>query len=150
MSGESEETTGGRQVFELAPTEGLQFALGLGAVSIVAAVVCAIAFGLGYLVFAVGTGPAIFYLVSGAPRAIEVHADRVVNRYALRKDRRIPAAELTLQRLPGELVLIHGSDTITFDAESVPGGALERCGEAIEAIAPESAHHTGGLGGEGG
>ncbi|MGE0791870.1 MAG: hypothetical protein AB7S26_39720 [Sandaracinaceae bacterium] len=130
------------QVFDLTPTEGLKLALFVAAVSVAVAVLCAIFFGVGFVVLVVGIAPALFYLVSGAPNAIEVHEDRVVIRYAMRKDRTIPAGELTLQRLPGELVLIHGNDTILFDAESVHEGALDRCGDAIEAVAHETIHRA--------
>lgn len=134
---------GGVRVFDLAPGEGAYLALGLGVLSVVVGAALAALFGFGFVVLGAGAGRASFYTLAGAPRAIEVHGDRVVVRYAIRRDRTIPGAELILQRLPGELVLIHGNDTILLDGEVIADrSVLERCGEAIEGVARETIRRT--------
>ena len=125
------------QTFELPPSDAVQLAFIVGAISLGLGVIAAFVFGFAFLVLTVGTGPALFFLLSGVPEALEVHADRVVIRYALKRERVIPASELMLQRLPGELMLVHGNDSFVLDEELFGPGLIEPCGEALAKIAQQ-------------
>jgi hypothetical protein len=93
-------------------------------------------------------GIAIAWLTGLGPRAIEVAADAVVVRSHLRPARRIAAADLTFQLLPGELALFgRGGRSVALAprdqlktiieiaAERFPEGSLEACVEALGEVA---------------
>jgi len=126
------------QGFEIGTSGGLSIAMVVGAVSIVAAVICSLVFGVGFVFLFAGAGPALLHLISGAPKAIEVDGEKAVIRYGLRADRSIHGSELTIQRAPEELILIVGTETLSFDKGAFESGTFDRCTAALSAIARET------------
>ncbi len=125
----------GAQVFALRPSQRTQAALAVAALSVLGAAVSAVWVGWAILYLAAGLGPAVYFLMSGVPRSIEVGAERVVVRFVLRGDRVLSTAALTVHLRPGELGLVHGNDTLLFGAALFDGGAIERVGEALAKVA---------------
>jgi hypothetical protein len=82
-------------------------------------------------------GLAVARLARLGPRAIEITPEGVTIHARLRPPRRIPASDLELHLLPGELVLRgRGGDTIVeIDADRFPDGGLEACVEALREVA---------------
>lgn len=89
-----------------------------------------------FLLLFAALGPGLFYVLSGAPRAIEVGHDEVVVRSWLRRARHLPASHLAVQYDGEELVLVTADETIALSAELFPHGSLERCIDALRAIVP--------------
>lgn len=121
-------------VFPLAPSNAAQVALTVGALSLGASVLFAVLYGAVFIVFVAGAAPALWYLLAGAPRAIEVHSDRVLLRRRIGGAVTLLGAELTLQRLPDELVLVTPRRTYCLEVE-VFVGRHDACAEAIAAVA---------------
>lgn len=99
--------------------------------AIVLSIVVLLTTGRFFLLFIAALGPGLFYLLSGAPRAIEVHHDAVVIRSWLRAPMRLPATELSARRSEHELVLGTGDATYAIAAEHFPEGELDRCTAAL-------------------
>lgn len=88
-----------------------------------------------FLLLFVAFGPGLYYLLSGAPRAIDVHHDAVVVRSWLHAPKRLPAAVLAVERHLDGLVLATPDVTIELGAEHFPDGAFERCARALRDVA---------------
>lgn len=110
---------------------GLVLSLGAIALSIALFVLT----GQLFLLFFVAFGPGLYYLLSGAPRAVEVHHDAVVIRSWLHPAKRLPAAELAVKRYSEGLVLATPDLRIELGAEHFPEGAFERCAAALRHVA---------------
>jgi hypothetical protein len=91
--------------------------------------------GRRFVLFFALIGPTVVYALSGAPRLIEVHSDRVVLRYWLRAMRTLRGAALFVQQMPDELVLVHESETYTIPRDQFPNDSFARCADAMEPMA---------------
>src|SRR5690606_6794979 len=91
--------------------------------------------GQPYLCFFVAFGPGLYYLLTGAPRSVDVHHDGVVIRSWLQAPKRLPAAELEVEHHPEGLVLATPDLRIELGAEHFPEGSFERCAHALREIA---------------
>lgn len=76
-------------------------------------------------------GPALFYVLSGAPRMVEVHHDAVVIRSWLRAPVRLPASELSVHWRDFDLLFARGGATLSIAADHFPAGSLDRCVVAL-------------------
>lgn len=84
-----------------------------------------------HFLFFVALGPGLFYLVSGAPRLIEVHHDRVEIHSWLRRPVRMPASELTVV-VGGTEVAFESSDAeLPIPHDHFPDGSLTRLVAAL-------------------
>lgn len=115
-------------------TARLSIVLGLGA--IVLSIAILLLTGRIFLLFFVAFGPGLYYLLSGAPRSLDVHHDSIVIRSWLRAPRRLPSAELAVERHPEGLVLTTSEGTLEISADHFEDeDALERCARALRAVA---------------
>jgi hypothetical protein len=118
---------------EMSPVAALGL-LGAAVSIVIAIVVFVVAEGGLITVFLLG-GPGLFYFFVGAPRSIEVHHDRVVVRYWLRRTKTHAAPELIVQQMPDELVLIDGNATYVIRADAFPGESFAECAGALSQVA---------------
>lgn len=126
---------GGPLRFELSMSLRMQAGLALGAVSLALGALSLVWGGGVFTVVFGATAPALVFVLGGAPSAIEVHRDHVVLRHSLRKPVVLSGAELIVQRLPGELVLVHGRATHLFEHGLFGPGELDACAEALRTVA---------------
>lgn len=96
----------------------------------------ALALGAGLFVFFFfAMGPAALgYLLGGAPRAIEVHHDRVVLRFWLRRTKTLAASELRVPQVDDELVLVDGTATYAIAREHFTERSFEACAHALREV----------------
>jgi hypothetical protein len=104
--------------------------MSLGAIAL--SIVVVLLTGRVFFLFIAAIGPALFYVLSGAPRTIEVHHDAVVIRSWLRAPMRLPASALSVHLRDGELLFVRGGATLSIAADHFPGDSLDRCGRALE------------------
>lgn len=83
------------------------------------------------LLFLVVIGPAIFHLLSGAPRSLEVRHDAIVIHSWLKGPLRLPATELTIHRTDHALSFSTAEGTLSIAAEHFPEDTLERAVAAM-------------------
>jgi hypothetical protein len=109
--------------------------MSLGAIAL--SVLIALLTGRVFFLFIAAIGPALFYVLSGAPRMIEVHHDAVVIRSWLRAPMRLPASELSVHRRDGDLLFVRGGGTLSITADHFPGDSLDRCVGALREAGAE-------------
>lgn len=101
--------------------------------AIVLSVVLLLTTGHFFLFFIAALGPGLFYLLSGAPRVVEVHHDAAVVRWWLRAPVRLPVPELSVRRDDFQLVLDTGEARVAIGADHFAAGSLDRCVDALRA-----------------
>lgn len=121
------------QRFPIRMSGGARLALFVSLATIVFSILVLVLTGRLFILFVAALGPGIFYLLSGAPRSIDVHHDSVVIHSWVRRPIEIPASDLRAQRTEDALVLATQGAIITIGADHFPGDSLDRCVEAMRA-----------------
>jgi hypothetical protein len=121
--------------FDIKPSTEVLMSLSGALLAVFVVVVSFLAGGPILMILLGVAAPAFVYLFDRGPRLIEVHHDRVVIRYWMRRARVIAGAELTVQKLPDELYFLHGDDIINLPAQLVANGAFEQLAESLRPMA---------------
>jgi hypothetical protein len=106
-----------------------------GTIAIILSVAVFLWTGGGFFILFFAAAPAFAYLFGGAPRLIEVHHDRIVLRYWLRRARTLLARDLAVQQMSDEVILIHDGSTYGIDAAYFPSASFREFIEAVRPIA---------------
>lgn len=100
-------------------------ALGAGAIALTLAIWALT--GHAFVLLFAACGPGLFYLLSGAPRAVEVSRDAIVIHSWARRPRRIPTSEiLSIQTDDDDVFLVTSDRTTTIAIALFPHHELER------------------------
>ena len=106
----------------------------LGAGAIVLTIAIWLVSGHAFLLLFAACGPGLFYLLSGAPRAVEVGRDAIVIHSWARRARRIPTSEiLSIQTDEDDVFLVTSDRTTTIAIALFPDHAFERFLDAARA-----------------